>query len=42
MKDSKYSHYLENIENFLNSKSINQFSVKYFANTIVYNIQKYE
>ena len=42
MKDCDYSHYLENIEDFLNSKSINQFSVKYFANTIVYNIQKYE
>ena len=38
MKDSKYSHYLENIEIFLNSKSINQFSVKYFAKAISSNI----
>ena len=38
MKDSKYSHYLENIEIFLNSKSINQFSVKYFSKAISSNI----
>jgi alpha(1,3/1,4) fucosyltransferase len=38
MKDSDYSNYLENIQNFLNSKSIKQFDVKYFAKAITSNI----
>lgn len=39
MKDSEYSYYLENIENFLKSKDINQFSVKYFTKAILSNIE---
>ena len=38
IKDSEYISYLENIEDFLKSKSINQFSAQYFAQVIVSNI----
>ncbi len=37
MKDSEYGLYLENIEDFLNSKSINPFSVQYFSKAVVSN-----
>lgn len=39
IKDDIYLEYLQNIEEFLNSDQIKQFSSEYFANTIVKNIQ---
>lgn len=39
MTDETYSEYLENIDHFLNSESIKQFSIDNFISTIIKNIE---